>query len=167
MAFDVAGALGAGYSPDDIVAALKASDEPLKAQVAAAVQAGYSHAEVVDHLNPKTGMNRQGIPLAAPIQRGLAQGAFQVANLATDAGLTGVGSAIRSHIPQAALSAPSSGGALVEDLKAGRLGFPLSNLPSAALEQAAPLVATAEACIASEGSIPATLAAGAGIGALT
>ena len=151
--FDISGALGAGYSSKEITDYLTANPHPgLKFDVAGALKAGYSPDEVIDHINGTSGGVLQGAPVIAPIARGAAHALSGVADLATDAGFTGVGSAIRGRINQEDLQAPTAGGSLVSDLKGGRIGAALGELPSAALEQAPTLLPTLAAGALTGGS---------------
>jgi hypothetical protein len=169
MAFDVPGALGAGYSSAEIIDYLKAN--PAEAgdfKVDEALKAGYTPDEIVDHLNPKSDrINVQGIPVLAPLDRGIAHLREQGANLAQDLGATGIASGIRQSIPQATLHAKTAGQSVSEDLGNHRYLSAISNLPSAAIEQAAPLAGALVAGAATGGSVPAVLGTGAAIGALT
>lgn len=167
MAFDIAGAIGAGYTPDEIVKHWqdRPGDMP-DFDLKGASAAGYSPAEIIDHLNPKSGINVQGIPVLAPIQRGVGHLWAEGANLATDLGFPETGAAIRSRITQAPLAAETSGSKVASDLHGGRYLSALSNVPSAALEQLVPVAAGVGASILSGGSVPVTLAAGAGVGAV-
>lgn len=132
----VSTALGAGYSAAEIVAHVSQAGSPYASKFAAATQAGYSPDEIIDHLNGTSGGALQGSPIIAPIARGAAHAMDGVANLATDVGFPGVGAAIRGRINQEDLNATQSGASLISNLKAGRLGAALGNLPSAVLEQA-------------------------------
>ena len=135
-------ALGQGSSPDAIVHQLAAGQAPYAGRLRASLAAGYSPAQVTDHLLGTGGGNLEGVPVLTPIARGAAHALDGVANLATDVGLTGVGAAIRSRNDQEDLEAPTAGASLAADLKAGKLGEALTDVPSAALEQVPTLVPT-------------------------
>jgi hypothetical protein len=169
MAFDIPGAVGAGYSPDEIIDYLRAHPEVGGGfNYDGALKAGYSPAEIVDHLNPKADtINVQGIPILAPIDRGIAHLRAEGANLATDLGFPETGAFIRRSIPQATLQAPTSASKVSQAIGNRDYLGAIANVPSAVLEQAVPAAGAVTASLASGGSIPATAAVGAGIGALS
>ena len=174
MPFDVASALGAGYSPAEITDYLSANpDQADGFNVAGALKAGYSPAEIADHLNPKAARaSAQGVPILAPIQRGIAHASAEAANLAQDLGFSETAADIRSRIPQADLTAPQAAADLSAQLKAGHYGAALADVPSAALEQFLPVTAGVAGGLVTGGAGPAAavagrLGAGAAIGAAT
>lgn len=177
MPFDISGALGAGHTPDAIVAYLQQNPKAVpNFDVAGALAAGHDASSVVDFLNPHQsgifGGSSQGIPLLAPVARGVARAQQGAANLAGDLGFSGLASSIRSRIDQEDLAAPSSGQSLSSDLAAGHVGAALGDLPSAALEQTLPVAAGIASGAVTGGAAPAAgiiarLFGGAATGAVT
>ena len=89
--FQVAQALGAGYSAKEITDYMSTMPGPLGEQTRTALRWNYSPDEIVDHLNAsRTQANYQGVPILAPIQRGATQAEAGIANLAGDVGLPSV-----------------------------------------------------------------------------
>ncbi len=172
--FDVAGALGAGYSPQEITDYLATNpDQAGGFRVADAIKAGYTPSEVVDHLNPNVARpSEQGVPILAPIQRGIAHASAEAANLAQDLGFPETAADIRSRIPQGDLAAPQASADLAGQIKAGHYGAALADVPSAALEQFLPATAGLAGGLVTGGAGPAAalagrLGGGAAIGAVT
>ena len=154
-------ALGQGSSPDAIVHQLAAGQAPYAGNLRASLAAGYTPAQVTDHLLGTGGGGLQGAPILEPIARGAAHAMDGIAGLASDVGLTGVGSAIRSRIDQEDLQAPTAGASLSSDLKAGKLGTALGDIPAAALEQVPTLVPALAAGALTGGAADAPLLAAA------
>ena len=154
-------ALGRGSSPDAIVHQLAAGQAPYAGNLRASLAAGYTPAQVTDHLLGTGGGGLQGAPVLEPIARGAAHAMQGVADLASDVGLTGVGSAIRSRIDQEDLQAPTAGASLSSDLKAGKLGAALGDIPAAALEQVPTLAPALAAGALTGGAADAPLLAAA------
>ena len=172
--FDVAGALGAGYSPQEITDYLAANpDQAGGFRVADAIKGGYSPSEITDHLNPNVARpSQQGVPILAPVQRGIAHASQEAANLAQDLGFPETAADIRSRIPQGDLTAPQASADLAAQLKAGHIGSALADIPSAALEQAVPVAGGLAGGLVTGGAGPAAalagrLGGGAAIGAVT
>ena len=161
LASKLSAALGQGSSPDAIVHQLAAGQAPYAGNLRASLAAGYSPAQVTDHLLGTGGGVLQGTPFLEPIARGAAHAMDGIAGLASDVGLTGVGSAIRSRIDQEDLQAPTAGASLSSDLKAGKLGAALGDIPAAALEQVPTLVPALAAGALTGGAADAPLLAAA------
>ena len=159
LASKVQASVGAGYTPQQITSYVAGSQSPLAGHIKAALTLGYDPAAIVDQANGTGGGVLQGAPIVAPVMRGVAHAMSGVADLATDAGLPGVGSAIRSRIDQEDLQAPQSGASLVSDIKGGRLGSAIEDLPSAVLEQAPTVIPALAAGALTGGAADAPLLA--------
>lgn len=132
--------LGAGYTPEQVVDHVISSGSPYSGRFKASLAAGFTPAQITDHLLGTAGGALEGVPILSPIVRGATHLQSGLADLATDVGLTGVGSAIRSRLDQEDLQAPTTAATLSSDLKAGHLGAAISDLPGAALEQVPQIV---------------------------
>ena len=119
----------------------------------------------------------QSIPGLAALTRGVAHAEDGASNLLTDAGnvtgwnaLTRAGAALHGQINQEDLNAKTSGGSLVQDLKAGRFGSALGALPGTVLESAPLLAAGALGAAAAPeavGAVAGGALGGAALGAVT
>ena len=161
LAAKLSQSLGAGISPEDVVNHVANSDSPYAGRFRASLAMGASAAQITDHLLQTGGGDLEGTPILSPIARGATKALAGVADLASDVGLTGVGSAIRSRLDQQDLEQQSSGAALASDLKQGKLGAALGDLPSAAIEQVPTLVPALAAGALTGGAADAPLLAAA------
>ena len=142
LRMNVAAAVGAGWGAQDITNHLAQDQGPVGTQMRTALK-WYSPEEIIDHLNPSRGQaDYQGVPILAPIQRGLTAAEGGVANLAQDVGLPGVAGAIRSHLSQAVVDTKTSASNVVDGMRGGHYGAALEAVPSALLEGALPAAAT-------------------------